>query len=69
MLNHNFSKLQVSKSEEKFTEDKLAGTFSRWLESDQQRLRVVLYPTDYEADHICYNGHALFIVEGSIKIG
>jgi len=69
MMSENLSKLEVSREEEKVTPDKAsAGAFSRWLETEKQRLRVVVYPKGYEADHICYDGHAFYIAEGSIKI-
>ena len=69
MSNTNLSKVKVSKKDETFTADKAStGAFSRWLETDKQRLRVVKYPTGYEADHVCYEGHAFYVTEGSIKI-
>lgn len=65
----NLSKIQVSRNSDEFNEDKAAtGALSRWIETDKQRLRVIIYPPGFEADHICYNGHSLYMVEGSIKI-
>ncbi|VEF47534.1 Uncharacterized conserved protein, contains double-stranded beta-helix domain [Bacillus freudenreichii] len=69
MANSNLSKVKIAKREEEFTPDKAStGAFSKWLETDKQRLRLVKYPSGYEADHVCYDGHAFYIVSGSIKI-
>jgi len=66
---NNLSKVSVSKGDEGFTPDKAStGALSRWLESDKQRLRVVEYPVGYEADHVCYDGHAFYMVSGKINI-
>ncbi|MFS0646559.1 cupin domain-containing protein [Siminovitchia sp. 179-K 8D1 HS] len=69
-MNHsNLLKVQVARKEEEFTPDKVStGALSKWLETEEQRLRVVMYPTGYEADHVCYDGHAFYVVSGSIKI-
>lgn len=69
MSGTNLSKVQVARKGEEFTADKAStGALSKWLETDKQRLRVVLYPVGYEADHVCYDGHAFYVVSGSIKI-
>lgn len=63
------SKLIISKSNEEHTPDAAStGAFSRWLETDDQRMRVVVYPSGYEADHTCYDGHAFYIVSGNLNI-
>ncbi|MGM8365887.1 cupin domain-containing protein [Virgibacillus sp. W0181] len=68
-MSQNLSKVHISKGNEQFTPDKdSTGALSRWLETDNQRLRVVIYPTGYEADHTCYDGHAFYVAEGAIKI-
>lgn len=59
----------ASKKNEDFLPDAASkGAFSRWLESEKIRLRVVVYPSGYEADHVCYQGHAFYVVSGHIKI-
>lgn len=61
--------IKVSKSTEKPVPDKLStGAVSNWIETDKQRLRVVTYPSGYEADHTCYDGHAFYIVSGKVNI-
>lgn len=66
---NNLSSLISSKSNEKFTLDKAStGASSRWLESDDQRMRIVKYPSGYEADHTCYEGHAFYVLSGNITI-
>lgn len=68
-MSDNLAKLKISRGIEEATPDKAsAGAFSRWLETEKQRLRVLTYPSDYEADHVCYDGHAFYVVEGSLKI-
>jgi|SRR5699024_86645 len=44
------------------------GALSKWLETDGIRMRVLSYPPNFKADHICYKGHAIYIVAGTIKI-
>ncbi|MEC5424748.1 cupin domain-containing protein [Virgibacillus sp. C22-A2] len=69
MSNSNLSKVKISKNDEKFTPDKAStGALSKWLETDNQRLRVVKYPSGYKADHVCYDGHAFYVASGNIKI-
>ncbi|WP_240375642.1 cupin domain-containing protein [Bacillus piscicola] len=69
MAETNLTKVHISRGDEKATPDKAStGALSRWLETDKQRLRVVTYPTGYEADHVCYDGHSFYITEGSIKM-
>jgi len=68
-MTNNISKLKVSKNTEDALPDKdSTGTFSRWIENEKQRLRLMTYPPNYKADHICYDGHAFYVVEGKIKI-
>ena len=68
-MSQHLSKVQVSRKNEEFTPDKAStGALSRWLETDNKRLRVVVYPSGYEADHVCYDGHSFYVVSGSIKI-
>lgn len=63
------SKLIVSKHSEPLTPDTMSrGASSRWLESEKQRLRLVSYPSNYIADHICHDGHAFYVTEGKITI-
>jgi len=31
-------------------------------------MRVVTYPKGYRADHICYDGHSFYMIEGKIII-
>ncbi len=45
-----------------------SSAFSNWLETSKQRLRVLTYPSGYEADHTCYDGHAFYIASGQIEI-
>lgn len=69
MANQHISNIKTSKKEEVPTPDKVsAGALSKWIETDKQRLRVVTYPAGYEADHICYDGHAFYIAAGNIHI-
>lgn len=69
MTESNVSKIQISRNNEKETSDKAStGAFSRWLQTDDKRLRIVVYPVGYEADHVCYDGHSFYVVEGCIKI-
>ena len=59
----------VSQNNEKYILDSTSkGAFSRWLESYDLRMRVVIYPAGYEADHVCYQGHAFYINSGNVKI-
>ncbi|QQK75767.1 cupin domain-containing protein [Salicibibacter cibarius] len=59
----------VSKNNESYLPDAASkGAASRWLESKDLRMRVVVYPSGYEADHVCYQGHAFYIDSGNIKI-
>ncbi|MBY7144422.1 cupin domain-containing protein [Virgibacillus sp. NKC19-3] len=63
------SKLIVSKKNDDFLPDSVSkGAFSKWLEDEKLRMRVVVYPSGYEADHVCYQGHAFYVVSGNIKI-
>lgn len=65
----NKRKIQVSKRNDQITPDKASdGAFSRWLEVDNKRMRVVTYPKGYKADHICFDGHSFYILEGKILI-
>lgn len=69
MSQTNLSKVHISREDAEVTPDKAStGAFSRWLETDKQRLRVVVYPTGYEADHTCYDGHTFYVASGNIKI-
>lgn len=66
---NNMEKIQSSKKDIKAIPDRVSkGALSRWLETDKQRLRVVTYPSGYEADHICFDGHAFYIASGKINI-
>ncbi|HLQ82812.1 MAG TPA: cupin domain-containing protein [Pseudogracilibacillus sp.] len=68
-MTNNRSKLKVSKNTETALPDKdSTGTFSRWIENENQRLRFMIYPPKYRADHTCYDGHAFYVVEGKINI-
>ncbi|MGM8212021.1 cupin domain-containing protein [Virgibacillus sp. W0430] len=68
-MSDNRSKVHMSRNDAPFTPDNAStGALSRWLETDQQRLRIVVYPVDYVADHTCYDGHAFYIAEGAIRI-
>lgn len=68
MANH-ISKIEISNSGEKSIPDKAStGALSRWLETDKQRLRVVTYPSGYEADHTCLDGHAFYVASGKVNI-
>ncbi|MEN1968729.1 cupin domain-containing protein [Lentibacillus sp. N15] len=67
--NSYLSNMVVSKNNEEFYPDSASkGAVSRWLEIDNARMRVVVYPSGYEADHVCYQGHAFYVVLGHIKI-
>lgn len=67
--NAHLSNVKVAKNEERFTPGKAStGALSKWLETEKQRLRVVKYPSGYQADHVCYDGHAFYVVSGTIKI-
>lgn len=69
MNDQHISKIQFSSQEEAPTPDKAStGALSKWLETDKQRLRVVTYPSGYEADHVCYDGHAFYVAAGNIHI-
>lgn len=69
MKKSNRKKLRISKNNDKLSPDKASvGAYSRWLETDGKRLRIVTYPKNYEADHVCYEGHSFYVVEGVIKI-
>lgn len=64
----HFSTLHVSRHDEEFSPDKLSkGALSRLLESDKLRLRIMVYPAGFEADHTCYAGHALYVISGKIN--
>ena len=68
-MSNYINKIPASKSNENPVPDRLStGAFSNWLETDKQRLRVVTYPSGYEADHTCYDGHAFFVASGKINI-
>ncbi|HLR70071.1 MAG TPA: cupin domain-containing protein [Pseudogracilibacillus sp.] len=68
-MSENLAKVHISRNAEEFTPDKAStGALSRWLETDGKRLRVVIYPSGYEADHTCYDGHSFYVVDGSITI-
>jgi len=65
----NYEKLQISRNGDKTYPDKSScGAHSRWLETDGKRQRIITYPKGYEADHICYDGHSFYVIEGNIKI-
>lgn len=69
MSDTHLSKLIISKADEAATPDKIStGALSRWLETDSARLRIVTYLSGYEADHVCYDGHSFYVLEGNIKI-
>src|SRR5699024_3936004 len=69
LLESNLEKLYISKKEEVSQPDQAStGAYSRWLEGDGKRQRMVTYPKGYEADHICYAGHSFCMIEGEIKI-
>lgn len=69
MTRSNLSKLYISRSDDRITDDQASvGAYSRWLETDNKRLRIVTYPKDYKADHVCYDGHSFYIIEGRIQI-
>jgi len=69
MTNSNQEKLQISRKNDKSYPDKASiGAYSRWLEDDGRRLRIVTYPSGYEADHVCYDGHSFYVINGSVKI-
>lgn len=69
IMGTNLSKVTVSKSTEIYLPDQASsGAVSRWLESGNMRMRIVVYPSGYEADHVCYQGHAFYVVSGSYKI-
>jgi|SRR5699024_652599 len=62
-------KLRLSKKDDKSYPDKSStGAYSRWLEIDEKRLRIITYPRGYEADHVCYDGHSFYVIYGNIKI-
>lgn len=68
-MKSNIENLQFSRKDDRYHPDEAStGAYSRWLEIDGKRQRIVIYPTGYEADHICYDGHSFYIIEGSIKI-
>src|SRR5699024_4554666 len=63
----NYEKLQISRNGDKTYPDKSScGAHSRWLETDGKRQRIITYPKGYEADHICYDGHSFYVIEGNI---
>lgn len=69
VLNGNYAKLIVSKSDATPTPDKAAnGAVSRWLQSDSVRMRVITFPPGYEGDHVCYKGHSIYVIEGTYKM-
>ena len=69
MSQSNLNKVKISRNGEKTYADRAsAGAYSRWLEVDGKRQRIVTYPSGYEADHTCYTGHSFYIIKGSIKI-
>ena len=44
------------------------GMVSRWLQHDSVRMRVGTLPAGYEADHICYKGHSIYVISGGFKM-
>lgn len=67
--NNHSSKLIVRKDADNYTPDAVSkGAESKWLENDGTRMRVVVYPSGYEADHVCYDGHSFYVAAGTIKI-
>jgi len=69
IMQSNLEKLYISKKDDVSQPDKAStGAYSRWLEGDGKRQRIVTYPKGYEADHICYAGHSFYMREGEIKI-
>lgn len=68
-MNDYISKVVKSKHNAKDSPDPVAkGAFSRWLEDDNIRMRIISYPPGFKADHICYKGHAIYVISGGIKL-
>jgi len=69
MKQSNQEKLRISKSNDQPIPDKAStGAYSRWIETDRKRQRIITYPKNYEADHICYDGHSFYVIEGNIQV-
>jgi len=67
--NSYISSITYSNNNEDFIADPAAnGALSRWIESDSMRLRIMSYPSEFEADHTCYKGHSLYILSGKIEL-
>jgi len=65
----NQEQLEISRKSDEPSPDKASkGAYSRRLELDGKRLRIVTYPKGYEADHVCYDGHSFYVIDGSVKI-
>src|SRR5699024_11692685 len=65
----NQEKLRSTKSNDQPSPDKACtGDYSRWIETDRKRQRIITYPKNYEADHICYDGHSFYVIEGNIQV-
>src|SRR5699024_3593164 len=53
----------------KFTEDSAAKVaFSKWLESNHIRMRLMSYPAQFKADQTFNKGHAMYDIFGEITI-
>lgn len=62
-------KFIISRSNAKLTPDKAAnGAKSRWLQHENNRLRVITFPPGHEGDHVCYKGHSIYVVAGTYEM-
>lgn len=67
--NNYLSKIINSEHDENKTPDSAAqGALSRWLENENIRMRIMLYPSGFKSDHVCNKGHALYVISGNIKM-
>jgi quercetin dioxygenase-like cupin family protein len=62
-------KLKISRAHEPSLPDKVsAGAVSRWLETDEVRMRVITFPPGHVGDHYCYKGHAIYVISGRYEM-
>ena len=65
----NIQKLLISTKESASLPDKASkGAYSKWLENDIGRMRILTFPPGYEGDHICYKGHSIYVISGKYRM-
>lgn len=61
--------LWISRNNERPTPDEASkGAMSRWLQTEDVRMRVLTYPPQHDGDHVCYKGHSIYVVAGTYKM-